>query len=375
MEAHGRAVRTDSRLPLTELVQRLQQAHKGQVLYVGEYQSMASDALFTCAVHGGELYAHPHNVLRGANPCTRCNHTASRGEQEVLALVQNYTPARSRDRKLLRPKELDIYMPEASLAVEYCGMYYHSAGSPEEERAMRMRHAEKHQLCEAQGVRLITLWETEWREHRRAVQRLLRNAAGKSRGKLMARKCTLQKVAPAQARVFYDMYHPQGGAGAGEHYALFWKGAMVACMRFTIGANDRGTGAAKRVWTLTRYATRITVAGGASRLFQAFLQEYQPSEVKSFSDNRLFGGGMYSQLGFVMEEEIRPDYQVWSPRIGLHPKTHYQRRNIPQRLLDHGLDEVFDPETDPRSEADMTYLMGARRIYDCGKKRWVWRPL
>jgi len=36
------------------------------------------------------------------------------------------------------------------------------------------------------------------------------------------------------------------------------------------------------------------------------------------------------------------------------------------------VDEVFDPKTDPRTEAEMTYLMGARRIYDCGKKRWVW---
>jgi len=37
-----------------------------------------------------------------------------------------------------------------------------------------------------------------------------------------------------------------------------------------------------------------------------------------------------------------------------------------------GKDEIFDHTTDPRTEKDMTYLMGAGRIYDCGKKKWVW---
>ncbi|MDV7396358.1 hypothetical protein RZS08_33495, partial [Arthrospira platensis SPKY1] len=93
---------------------------------------------------------------------------------------------------------------------------------------------------------------------------------------------------------------------------------------------------------------------------------------KSFSDNRLFTGAMYPQLEFTLDADIAPDYQVWSPKLGLRPKSHYQRRMLQQRLRDHGLDEVFDADTDPRTEAEITYLMGARRLYDCGKKRWVW---
>jgi hypothetical protein len=143
-------------------------------------------------------------------------------------------------------------------------------------------------------------------------------------------------------------------------------------MRFNYGANDRGAKAKDRQWTLSRYATRLSVAGAASRLFKAFVEEYAPSQVKSFSDNRLFSGGMYEQLGFVLEEEVGPDYQIWSPKIGLRPKPHYQRRALQKRLEEHGRREVFDEKTDTRTESEITYLMGARRIYDCGKKRWVW---
>jgi hypothetical protein len=128
------------------------------------------------------------------------------------------------------------------------------------------------------------------------------------------------------------------------------------------------------VWTLGRYATRITVAGAASKLFKAFLQEYNPPVVKSFSDNRFFDGGMYEQLGFVLDAEVPPDYQVWHQKLGVRPKPHFQRRLIPARIKELGSDLVFDPDTDSRTEAEITYALGAGRIYDCGKKRWVWTP-
>lgn len=337
-----------------------------------KYTHNQHDITLRCITHNRILTQTARDHLDGYNPCPHCNHMKSSGESEVFSLLSNLVPAEARNRTILKPKELDIYLPEQKLAIEYCGEFWHSLGDPESARKDRRKHIDKYRQCKEQGIRLITLWESEWQEHNYAVKRLLRNAVGKSRGKLMARKCELKRVTNAAARAFYDRYHPQGGAGSGEHYALLWKGKMVACMRFVLGANDRGAGAAQRVWTLGRYATRVTVAGAASRLFKAFVQEFNPPLVKSFSDNRFFDGGMYAQLGFTLEADVPEDYQVWSPKLGLRPKSHYQRRLLPKRLAEHGLTETFDPETDPRTEAEITYLMGARRLYDCGKKRWVW---
>jgi len=336
-----------------------------------EYTGARSLLNIRCPVHG-VFQQTQSNHLSGKIGCTRCNHTKSRGEDAVAALLETYTSIERRNNTILKPRELDIYMPDAKMAVEYCGDYWHSHGDAESERKNRLKHYEKYKACSALGIRLLTVYESEWLTRGYALRRLLRNAIGKARGRLMARKCELGKPTNAEAKAFYERYHPQGGDGMGEHYGLFWKDKLVACMRFTFGANDRGS-TTKRVWTLTRYATRITVAGAASRLFKAFLTEHQPLEVKSFSDNRYFEGGMYAQLGFALEEESGPDYQVWSPRLGLRPKTHYQRRNLPKRLQEHGASDTFDPETDPRTEAEMTFLMGCRRLYDCGKKRWVWQ--
>lgn len=325
-----------------------------------------------CKEHG--LFEQtPTNHLSGKVACFKCNHMKSAPEDAVAQYLSLFTTVEQRNRTLIGPKEIDIYLPEHNLAVEFCGMYWHSHGDRDEEKKNKLRHADKHRLCAEKGVRLITLYETEWADRQATVKRLLRNAINKTKGKLMARKCELRKPTVQEARAFYDKYHPQGGAGTGEHYGLYWKGKLVACMRFNFGNNDRGHGAASRTWTLGRYATRLSVAGAASKLFKAFLKDQDPSEVKSFSDNRLFGGGMYEQLGFIKEADVAPDYQVWSPKIGLRPKPHYQRRLLPTRLKEHGCEDTFDPATDERTEAEMTYHMGARRIYDCGKKRWVWR--
>ena len=337
-----------------------------------DYKGMRTHAVITCPEHGEFTQTPEHHIYRG-HGCPRCSHHASNAEAEIHAFLSTFTRTESRNRKVIRPKELDIYLPDKDMAVEYCGMYWHSYNTQKKERENKNRHLDKQNACNKAGVRLLTIFETDWAERPQAIKRLLRNALGKIKGKLMARKCTLSKTSHSEAVAFFEKYHPQGGAGYGDHYGLYWNGKLVACMRFTYGANDRG-GAKSRDWTLTRYATRLPVAGGASRLFKAFVREHNPSRVKSFSDNRFFSGEMYEKLGFVMDKESAPDYGVWHQRLGLMPKSAWQRKKLPARAKELGVDIEFDPETDPRTEREMTYLLGARRIYDCGKKRWVWEP-
>ena len=361
------------RMTHAEFLVRMDAMFPGGFTVTGQYANSQTLIDLHCNKHDVELTSKPNWLLNGCNPCTKCNHMKSAPEEQVADYLEIFTTVERRNRTLIGPKEIDIYLPEKKIAIEFCGMYWHSHGDKDAEKKGKGRHAEKHALCAAEGVRLITIYETEWAERQATVKRMLRNAIGKTKGRLMARKCELRKPTIQEARAFYEKYHPQGGDGTGAHYGLYWNGKLVACMRFTFGSNDRGHGAKVRQWTLSRYASRLSVAGAASRLFKAFLTDQKPDEVKSFSDNRLFSGGMYEQLGFQLEADVVPDYQVWSQKLGLRPKPHYQRRLLPARLREHGMDEKFDPATDKRTEAEMTYLMGARRIYDCGKKRWLWQ--
>ena len=369
----GKRITLAKQLLFSEFIERANHIHNNKFTYVcANWESLLKSSVDIICSHG--MYTQTAvNHLAGKVPCQKCGNMKSKEEQAIADYLKIFTTVDQRNRSILKPKEIDIHLPEKDLAIEYSGMFWHSHGTEEEERKNKNNHYNKYVNCANNGIRLITIYESEWLERPYAIKRLLRNAIGKSKGKLMARKCELKKVDHKAAVSFYEKYHPQGGAGNGEHYGLYWNNKLVACMRFTYGINDRGV-SANRVWTLSRYATRVTISGGASKLFKAFIQEHNPTEVKSFSDNRYFSGGMYTQLGFDLEEDSKPDYQVWSRKAGLKAKSQYQRRCIQTRLKEHGFDEQYDAETDDRSEREMTYFMGARRIYDCGKKRWVWTP-
>lgn len=371
-KCRNKKLMTDRQMPFMAFVKRAQRIHGDKFTYLcDEWKSLNKSKIKVTCSHGSfEQLAV--NVLSGRISCQKCGNMKSLPEQKIADFVKIFTEIKQRDRSLVAPKEIDIYMPKANLAVELHGMYWHTHWNVEDEKKNKLKSFKKYKACQEQGVRLITVFETEWNERQPQIKRLLRNAIGKTKGKLMARKCELKMVPTKEAREFYERYHPQGGEGSGDHYGLYWKGRLVACMRFALGLNDRGSNS-KRDWTLARYATRINISGGASRLFKAFIEDKKPELVKSFSDNRYFSGAMYEQLGFLMEEESPPDYQVWSQKLGLKPKSHYQRRNIQKRLDEHGKSELYNHKNDIRTEKEMTYLMGAGRIYDCGKKRWVWR--
>jgi len=342
------------------------------VVYLGAKKAVS----LKCNTHNEIFTQTPGEHLSGKNPCTKCNHMKSSQEDYIANFLSKFTTVIRRDRTVISPKELDIYMPELNLAIEYCGMYWHSSFNAEDEAKFKTKHIDKYRLAAKAGVRVITIYEHEWLTRRKQILRLLRNAINASKGRVFARKCTVVKVAHTEAVKFFEGYHPQGGAGSGTNFGLYWKGKLVSCMRFTLGVNDRGSNT-NRVWTLSRYASRVTVVGGASRLFKAFVSEYDPSTVKSFSDNRYFAGGMYAQLGYEMESESDADYSVWSQKTNtLKPKSNYQRRTLAARQKDQGVDVDFIAKTDPRTEKEVTYAMGCGRIYDCGKKKWVWnKPL
>jgi hypothetical protein len=62
-----------------------------------------------------------------------------------------------RDRKQLGGKEIDIYLPQFKVGIEYCGLYWHG-----EHVLGPTYHKDKLALASAAGIRLVTVFEDEW---------------------------------------------------------------------------------------------------------------------------------------------------------------------------------------------------------------------
>lgn len=122
---------------------------------------------------------------------------------------------------------------------------------------------------------------------------------------------------------------------------------------------SRPTRQSSHSWELVRMASdpSYRVHGIWSKLFEMFVREHSPSSVVSFSDNRLFTGAVYGKLGFALDGEVRPDY-FWTDGYKRYHKS--------------GLRKKGAERTSGLTETQLRTAVGLRKIWDLGKKRWVW---
>lgn len=106
-----------------------------------------------CEICGHEWLVSPNELLRG-NGCPCCNHSqTSYVEQCVFLAFQARLEdgsVLSRDRVAIG-SELDVYVPEKSLAVEYGAWHWH--------RNRIDRDRKKADMCESRGIRLIEIYD------------------------------------------------------------------------------------------------------------------------------------------------------------------------------------------------------------------------
>lgn len=317
-----------------------------------EYVDAKTPGTIVCQKHG-PFEQTPDAHLAGKG-CSKCTSQVSRWEGEVAEFLRASGVDCVRTRAVAGV-EFDIYA--GAVAVECNGLYWHSDRFPN----ARMRHMEKTRAALAVGVRLIHLFEDEWRLRRAAVENLLLAAYGKAE-RVFARECAVVAGSSQDVAAFLHAHHIQGAATGSVVLTLAYMGETVAVMVFSKVRSERG--AVDAGWELVRYASKGVVVGGASRLFARFLREYAPARVVSYSDNRLFFGGVYEKLGFEKTHTTAPQYRVVVNGVRMH-KANFKKQTLARTL---GAERV-----DGKTEREVCEAEGMFRVYDCGLTKWEYR--
>lgn len=279
------------------------------------------------------------------------SYFCSAGENQIAEFIQSLGVGVERNnRSLIAPLELDIVIRSHNIAIEYCGLYWHS----EQNGKGRGYHAHKHRLCADRGIRLLTIYEDEWVYKRDVVQSKLRQLLGRNTNRVYARKCEIRPVSKHERETFFDQYHIQGNGAGSITHGLYYQGALVACMTW------RRTG--DQVYCLNRYATSIGVVGGFSRLVEHFKRTTDWTKIVSFADLRWSDGGVYADNQWEHDITIPPDYYCSADGRTREHKSLYRRQFLPKRL------KVFDPMKTERENCDTNRIL---RIWDCGKMRFI----
>lgn len=278
----------------------------------------------------------------------------SRFETEVADFIRScYTGAVIlQDRKLIHPLELDIVLPEKSIALECNGDYWHSYDRPET-KIEREKHLQKMLAAKAVGLSLVQIAEHEWREKREIVQSIIAVKLGVAQT-IFARKTTVKRIPLRDAHHFCEEHHIQGKAPASMAIALLLGDELVAVM--TLGKN-RFT---KSGLELIRFACKknTIITGGFTKLLKAIGEIYPGQKIESYLDRRLFDGHSLVKNGWQLERTSAPGY-CWLLNGTRVPRSQTQKHRLVKIL-----GTAYNPQL---TEAANMFAAGATRLWDCGQ--------
>lgn len=309
------------------------------------YDGSSNKSIVTCKVHGDFLQKVGDHIK--GHGCPKCIGRISKPELELSNLIQSFGfNVETSNRVIIHPLELDLYIPDRNLAIEYCGLYWHNEVHKDKDY-----HHYKWKMCKDQGIQLITIFEDEWLTKNDVIRKLVRAKLGVQSETVHARKCvfiytTLQEVSPMLLE-----NHIQGPCSATYYTGLLFEGRLVATALFR--RNYQG-------FELSRYCSRARIVGGLAKLIDNFRKSYK-GQITTFSDHRYSNGQLYQRTGFTEVGQIKPDYRYV---VGLETrhKFGFRRKHLVRKL------KSFNPDL---TEHENCLKNKVYRIYDCGKTKYM----
>lgn len=289
--------------------------------------------------------------------CTICNpldNKISSNHRDMCDILDEYNiEYELNNRSILSGKELDIYLPNFNLAIEFNGLYWHS-----EIYKSRNYHLNKTNSCKNLGVDLIHIFQDDWIYRKNICVSVILNKIGIFNSKIYARQCDIREVnSLSDVKGFLDKNHIQGFSNSKINIGLYFNGELVSLMTFGVRNTNRN-----KEFELIRFCSKINtlVIGGASKLFRYFVGNYEFDEIISYSDISLFSGNLYSNLGFIFSHQSPPNYFWVVDGIRKH-RFNYNKKKLQKMGCDIS-----------KTEVEIMHEIGHYRIWGCGQKKWIY---
>jgi len=260
-------------------------------------------------------------------------------------------------RKIIPPKEIDIYIPEYNVAIEINGLYWHSELS---QGRGRYYHYDKFISCKDKGIHLYQFYDDELKNsYDIIISKILYLCKKHQHNHIGARKIKdISKLTNFTDEVkFLNDNHIQGRASnRNVSIGAFYEGNLVGVLT---GYNKNN------IFNLTRYSTKkdYIFSGLFSKMLKYFINEYSfKGVIQTFSDNRHSNGNLYLQSGFYIAGHVPPTYFY----------THdYHERYYPISFRKEKIEKIFNIDITDKTEWQAMQELGYDRIWDAGKIKWI----
>lgn len=286
------------------------------------------------------------------------NHgTKSRYEREILSILSEENVI-SNDRTILDGDELDIYIPEKKIAIEFNGNYYHS-----ELYKDVYYHQRKTIECAKKGIRLIHIFEYEWLNED-TKKKIINMIKDHNKNVYYGRNTIIQDISDKEAQEFINKYHLQGYSKAQIKIGCYNKADMKLLGVMTLGTPRFNSNYQYEIIRLC-WRNDVAVVGGIQKLFEYFKHKYNPESVITYVNISKFKGNSYLDIGFKPANKYitEPNY-IWYNLYTGDIKSRYETQK--KRLIELNLGNADE------TEYSIMHKYNYYRIYDAGNLILEW---
>lgn len=287
------------------------------------------------------------NVVKKGFETKKKNGTlkTSKAEKEIQEFIESFGLKTEKyivgNNHEIKRFEIDIYIPEKKIGIEYNGIYYHSKNGKNTKSSIKY-HYNKSKNALLNGIELIHIWEDQWMNQKDLIKSILCARLGvlNTNDKIYARQCVIHEISKQEYKNFCNINHIQGYKAASVRLGLYYNEKLVQIASFN---KVRNTGKASSQnskyeyeWVRGCPASNNVVIGGTSKLFKYFIKNYNPQSILCYADWNLFNGKGYKECGFEFVSYTGPDKfyvtnTVPQIRINRNPYKYHEFKSLVQQ--------------------------------------------
>lgn len=218
--------------------------------------------------------------------CARCDRNESSiAQKEIANFVRSIIndSVFENDRSNATGFELDIWIPSRSVAFEYNGLYWHCDAINDK----KSYHNDKIVQAKRNSIKLMHIFEDEWRDKRNIVESMIKIRLGIVDKKIGARQCSIESITNEEAKNFLNENHLDGHVKSSSAFALKFNDEIVSCITLRRPFSKKWKG-----WTeIARFASKknVIVHGAFSKFLKHLVKE--DSKILTYVDTRWGSSG------------------------------------------------------------------------------------
>ena len=300
----------------------------------------------------------PSDHMGKASGCPKCANLISNPEKEIVKFIKSLNiVVEEGTRKIIqnpnngRKWELDIFLPEHNIAIEFNGIYFHSTAR----KSNINFHKEKTYACLEKGIFLLHIFEDDFNAKKDLIFARIQQLIGKSEP-ILSKQTEVKTIDVSLASKFLNNNHIHGATKATFYYGLFHKNKLVSVTGFLKGRKNTKN---SNKYELVRHAADRHIVDSLEIVLKKFKNNFSET-LYTFCDNSFYDYQDYMKVGFIEISKTLPDYKyvVKSKREN---KSQWKKQDIKIKLPD-----IY---SDNKTIKEMMLEAKIYKIYDCGQTR------